>query len=201
MNLEGQLREQVKEASESSSQWEQLRSQMQQVNQQVGSLGTSVLGTQQLALGTELGVSNLGNAFSLTNASGTIITGSDSPVFSRDIKLTGQNFGNSKGKIYLSYGLPFAGAPSINEPAAGLQIDESIVSWQDTNLTLHLSVPMLQKIEAEEPPVVFSGAQVAVGGANWPTSPSVYYYLVIQTATGETSNAWGLSQGPNLVGN
>lgn len=196
-DLEKQVRERLEEANQSSDELKQVNSQIQQMNQRFVDLSTTISGTQQFAIGTQLDVTNLGKALTVTDPNNTFIT-AGSLVFSRDISLSGQHFGKSRGKIYLQINQgPFLSSPGLiisgatNQPAAPIEIDnESITSWQDGSITLHFSDAMMQqlfpRVDARLPQSPISIPQI-----------SLYYDLTIQTATGQTSNPWSIQVAPS----
>jgi len=193
-DLEKQLREKVEETSQTSEQLKQVKFRIQGINQQVGDLTTNMMGTQQLALSTQVGIANLGSAFTRRDAVGALITASGSPFFSRDISLTGQNFGSSKGKLYLQVSnTPFFVTQNLTSIEVG---DESLVSWNDSSITLHLSDALMQKVEQARLQGSPEGATLT-GLANSPFANSLYtyYQFSVQTSAGQTSNWWSL-EGP-----
>lgn len=152
-NLENDLRAKVAEASQSSDQLRQMSSQFQQISQRVGDLNTNVLGAQQFALGTQLSVTNLSQALTSTDPDSTLITGSSSPTFSGNVSLSGQHFGNSKGKAFFQVtqgAAPFLPTTGTTLPVLAQIDDASIASWQDTKITLHLSNTEVQRASASQ---------------------------------------------------
>jgi len=196
-DLEKQVRTETTEATQSSGQLKQVTSRIQHVSLKLRVLNSNLLGTQQLALGTQLGITNLGKAFTLTEAVGAIITGSGSPFFFRDISLSGQNFGDSKGKVYIQVSsMPPSLSLTGTQSQAAVELDaESVVSWNDINVILHLSDAILRKIQEARAQGASSGTTVVPGGLNFPNSLSDCCQLAIHTAAGQSSNWWFLADG------
>jgi hypothetical protein len=131
---------------------EDFSSQIQQVNQQVGVMTNSVSSAQQLALGSQPGVTNLGNAFASWGPSQPILLGGPSPLLGQDGSLTGLNLGDTKGKVYVQ--VPDTSAfPQLvlsGQTTPSPLDGHEVVSWTDKGIALHLSDATFQKIRSEE---------------------------------------------------
>jgi myosin heavy subunit len=201
--LEKELKTKVEQAGHSSQELKEVNLQIDEIRTHYKKLKEDVDSTQTLAVGDQLRLASLSGAVLSTGLGGpAIVTGPS--VFSQDNKLSGFNFGSTKGHVYVQVVRETSvvlGQPS-SERVIELE-DASVMTWQENSVTLQLSSKDGEKLRLAETEAGSTATSTSIStglpnGTLASFAPLISVQYQIQTATGEKSN-WYSSPGVPLL--
>jgi len=215
-DLEKELKLKVDQANQNSQDIREASSQVTEMKAQVADLKIRIEAAQQLATGTQLGLTSLGTAVANSTSGQPAILEATflpspssgpfpvqlpphsnvSPFSYVSLSLSGSNFGVAKGAVYIrvmstgGYQGPLTPSSAPISDADIKVDDASVLEWRDQAVRFVLSDRVMKQI---------TRAIAAPGSGDQGTQEaalpkSMNYWFLIRTSSGESSNWYLISQ-------